>query len=428
MALIELVYISPVCLAISSNFLYIMDIFAFIFFLGIVSSKIASSNANGNAGTFNVLEYGAIGDGYKDDTQAFLKAWNAACSTTNGTPKLVVPKKKTFLLIPAMFSGPCKAKKIDFMISGKIVAPSSPSVWKGRDASQWLGFSGVSGLNVYGSGTIDGQGKGWWDQSCRYHPDLQGCTKLAPTTLKFLSANDISLSNIDFTNSPQTHVLVMGCNRMSVQNVMIQSPGDSPNTDGIHIHASHNISVIQSKIESGDDCISIGDYISNLYISNIECGPGHGISIGSLGLGGNFVQVENIHVKNVSLKGTTNGARIKTYQVGKGYVRNVTFEDIKFDSVDNPIIIDQNYCGVRGTCKELPTGVHISDVTYKGLYGTSTTEVAINLNCSRSVSCTGISLESIKLTSAKAGKQATANCANARGKETGVLPGLCLRN
>ncbi|XP_059654742.1 polygalacturonase ADPG1-like [Cornus florida] len=407
----------------------IKNILKFLFFiLGIVSSKIASSNANGNAGTFNVLEYGAIGDGQKDDTQAFLRAWNAACSTTNGTPKLVVPKKKTFLLIPAMFSGPCKAKKIDFMILGKIVAPSSPSVWKGRDASQWLGFSGVSGLNVYGSGTIDEQGKGWWDQSCRFHPDLQGCTKLAPTTLKFLSGNDISLSNIDFTNSPQTHVLIMGCNRMNVQNVMIKSPGDSPNTDGIHIHASHNISVIQSKIESGDDCISIGDYISNLYISNIECGPGHGISIGSLGLGGNFVQVENIHVKNVSLKGTTNGARIKTYQVGKGYVRNVTFEDIKFDSVDNPIIIDQNYCGVRGTCKELPTGVHISDVTFKDLYGTSSTEVAINLNCSRSVSCTGISLQSIKLTSARAGKQATANCANARGKETGVLPGPCFRN
>ncbi|XP_059658687.1 probable polygalacturonase At3g15720 [Cornus florida] len=382
------VYILPLCLAISSTFSYIMDIFAFIFVLGIVSLVISSANANGNASTFNVLNYGAIGDGKKEDSPAFLEAWNAACSTVKGTPKVIVPEKRTFLLNPVVFSGPCKAKKIDFMISRKIVAPSSPNAWKGRDASQWLAFSGVSGLNVYGSGTIDGQGKGWWDQSCRYHPELQGCTKLAPTALKFLSGNDISLSNADFTNSPQTH----------------------------------------SKIGSGDDCISIGDYISNLYITNIECGPGHGVSIGSLGLGGNFVQVENIHVSNLSLNGTTNGARIKTYQVGKGYVRNVTFEDNKFDSVDNPIIIDQNYCGVRGTCKELPTGVHISDVTYKGLYGTSSTEVAINLNCSRWVECTGISLQSIKLTSAKDGKQATANCVNAHGKETRVLPGPCIGN
>ena len=38
-------------------------------------------------------------------------------------------------------------------------------------------------------------------------------------------------------------------------------------------------------------------------------------SIGSLGKGGNFVQVENIYVSKVYLKGTTNGARIKTWQV-----------------------------------------------------------------------------------------------------------------
>lgn len=38
-------------------------------------------------------------------------------------------------------------------------------------------------------------------------------------------------------------------------------------------------------------------------------------------------------------------------KVGKGYVREVTFEDLYLDSVKNPIIIDQNYC--RGACKEL---------------------------------------------------------------------------
>ncbi|CAK9147123.1 unnamed protein product [Ilex paraguariensis] len=405
-----------------------MDIFALVFIIGLVSSNIAWSNAEGNPDSFNVLDYGAVGDGNTDDSKAFLVAWKAACSAETGTPEVVIPEETTFLVYPIIFTGPCMTDTINFTISGTIIAPNSPSVWEKHDASQWLAFSGVTGLIVDGMGMIDGQGKGWWDQSCKYHPDLEGCTKLAPTSLKLLSCNESSLSNIRFTNSPQTHVLVRGCNGLKVDNVLIQSPGNSPNTDGVHIHASRNLVITNSKIGSGDDCISIGDYTSNIYIAHVECGPGHGISIGSLGKGGNFVQVENIEVRNACFKGTTNGARIKTWQVGKGFVRKVTFENLEFNSVKNPLIIDQNYCNIRGACKEQSTGVQISNVIYKGMVGTSTTEIAINLNCSRSVPCHGISMESIQLKSDRDGKEVTATCIHAHGQETGVVPGPCLHD
>ncbi|KAE8735345.1 F18B13.22 protein isoform 2 [Hibiscus syriacus] len=149
--------------------------------------------------------------------------------------------------------------------------------------------------------------------------------------------------------------------------------------------------------------LCLGDHTTNIHISHVKCEPGHGISIGSLGRAGNFVQVRNIRVNTVSFKGTTNGARIKTWQVGKGYVRGVTFENLSFESVKNPIIRDQNYCNVRGACRELETGVKIRDVVYKNLRGTSSTEV-ITLNCSRSVSCTGLLLQSVLLKSALTGK------------------------
>lgn len=42
--------------------------------------------------------------------------------------------------------------------------------WK--SASEWLVFSETNGLYVNGYGAIDGQGQAWWDQSCRYHPQL----------------------------------------------------------------------------------------------------------------------------------------------------------------------------------------------------------------------------------------------------------------
>ncbi|KAL6974224.1 galacturonan 1,4-alpha-galacturonidase [Sarracenia purpurea var. burkii] len=403
-----------------------MDFFALILVLRIVASEISCSNANGTTKTFNVLDYGAVGNGNTDDSQAFLKAWEDACSTPTCTSKLVVPKDKTFMVNPVLFTGPCKAKKIDFVISGIIQAPSSPTAWNGRDASQWLGFSGVAGLHVHGMGTIDGRGKGWWDRSCKYHPEMKGCTGLAPTALKFLSCSGSNLSNVHFINSPQTHILIMDCNGCHVNNLTIQSPENSPNTDGIHIQSSHHLTINGTKIGSGDDCISIGDYTSDVNIANVECGPGHGISIGSLGKDGNFVQVEDILVTHVFLKGTTNGARIKTWQVGNGYLRKVTFQNLKLDSVENPIIIDQSYWDASP--KKSARGVQVSNVTYKGIFGTSTSGVAVNLNCSRAVPCSGISMESIRLTATNAKVRVTAVCSNAYGKETRVVPGSCLQN
>lgn len=47
--------------------------------------------------TFHVGEFGAIGDGKTDDSQAFLKAWKE------------ISAAKTFLLNPTSFQGPCNS-------------------------------------------------------------------------------------------------------------------------------------------------------------------------------------------------------------------------------------------------------------------------------------------------------------------------------
>lgn len=72
------------------------------------------------------------------------------------------------------------------------------------------------------------------------------------------------------------------------------------------------------------------------------------------------------------------------------------------------------------------TGVHISNVIYRGVRGTSSTSIAINLNCSRSVPCSDITMESVHLTSAKPGKQVAAHCSNAYGQEFNIVPSSCL--
>ncbi|KAI3976302.1 hypothetical protein MKX01_021844 [Papaver californicum] len=69
------------------------------------------------------------------------------------------------------------------------------------------------------------------------------------------------------------------------------------------------------EIAGGYDCVSIRDKISYVYVRNYHCGPGHRVSIGSIGSGGTEAKVEEIHVENIKFVGTMFGCRIKTYQL-----------------------------------------------------------------------------------------------------------------
>ena len=67
----------------------------------------------------------------------------------------------------------------------------------------------------------------------------------------------------------------------------------------------------------------------------------------------------------------------------------------------------------------------VSDVKYRGIRGTSTTQVAVKFDCSASDPCTGITLENVNLTYYN--QAAEAFCSNAVGKALGLVqPKSCL--
>ncbi|KAM1412785.1 hypothetical protein ACFXTO_025468 [Malus domestica] len=83
----------------------------------------------------------------------------------------------------------------------------------------------------------------------------------------------------DVVNTPQTHILVWGSEGVYFSFIKTDSPGTSPNTDGIHIQDSQHVEIHGAELKSGDDCVSIGDYCSHIYITDESCGPGHGIRL-----------------------------------------------------------------------------------------------------------------------------------------------------
>lgn len=129
-----------------------------------------------------------------------------------------------------------------------------------------------------------------------------------------------------------------------MRNLKISAPKNSPNTDGIHIGQSNGVEISSSVIGTGDDCVSIGQGSKNINITDVYCGPGHGISVGSLGKAKDE-QVIGLTVRNCTFTETDNGVRIKTWPDStEGLASNFTFDNIVMNNVGNPIVIDQQYC------------------------------------------------------------------------------------
>ncbi|XP_008228378.1 PREDICTED: polygalacturonase-like [Prunus mume] len=153
-------------------------------------------------------------------------------------------------------------------------------------------------------------------------------------------------------------------------------------------------------------------------------------SVGSLGANGALEEVNNVYVKDCSFSGTTNGARIKTWQGGSVYARNITFEKITLDAAKNPIIIDQFYCDRDHNCKSQASALSVDYVKYIDFEGTSASEEAIKLDCDQNSGCHNIIMDRIKITSAVPGKKIYASCRNAIGTSLGTtVPNVpCLKS
>ncbi|PRQ26249.1 putative polygalacturonase [Rosa chinensis] len=378
-------------------------------------SFLASTAVADQSNVFDVTSSKYGGKPNSDISKALTMAWTDACASTS-TSTVLVPRG-TCKLLQAKFEGPCKAP-IQFQLQGTLQAP--------KDRSQlddfWISFNNIDMLTLSGGGTIDGQGALSWKEN---HDST-------PVDIWFQTVNNSTISDIASIDSAKFHISVHGCNNVTFQRLTITAPEDSPNTDGIHISSSTKITVSDSYIATGDDCVSIGDGSNQILVSNITCGPGHGISIGSLGKYPDEQPVVGVTVKNCTLTGTSNGARIKTWpdSPATSVACNILFQDMVMVNVKNPVLIDQNYCDKGKSCKQIiPSKVQISNVTFKDIRGSSSSPVAVKLDCSHSAPCQNVELSDIDLTySGDKKDEITSECNNVKPRITGMTRALACAN
>ena len=205
-------------------------------------------------------------------------------------------------------------------------------------------------VRITGSGRIDGNGGKWWaKQKDKTLPHPR------PYLVCFQNCKDITMDGVTLVNSPCWTVHPLYCDHVSLRNLTIRNPADSPNTDGINPDSSRNVRIADCLIDVGDDCIAIKagtedtpvkQICENIIISGCHMLHGHGgVVIGSEMSGG----VKNVLVTDCVFQSTDRGIRLKTRRGRGGSAENLQFYHILMEDVLCPFVFNMYYfCGKDG--------------------------------------------------------------------------------
>ncbi len=281
--------------------------------------------------------YGATGNGTTKDTAALQKAINACAG--GGTVELTSGKYLSgSLTLPG---------NITFQIDSGATLLASQSAADypsgGSHLQALLLASNGNNVTITGGGTIDGQGAPWWSEIKAEKAAGQTLSP-RPPMIDLESVTTATISNITIKNAPNGHIMMKKASGVTITGITISSPSDSPNTDGIDVWSSSNVSVTNSTIDDGDDDIAIDSSPSDgpahdISLSSCTILHGHGLSIGSYTGGG----VYNVNIHDNTLTNTQNGVRIKSARDRGGEVHAITYTHLTMTNVATPILVTGYY-------------------------------------------------------------------------------------
>ncbi|MGD9929208.1 MAG: glycoside hydrolase family 28 protein [Mangrovibacterium sp.] len=359
----------------------------------------------------NVLEHGARTDGEYLNTEVIRELIEAASQEGGGT-----------LYFPAgdYLTGPIHLKSnitiyleagatLRFSNDFDHYLPMVPSRWEGTTVvnfSPLIYAYEAENITITGRGTLDGQGKKWWD----YHhflysqpktfkskwqqlfaennpdvllpdiPDMVTRGFLRPPFIQPMYCKNIRIEGITIINSPFWTVNPQFSENITIDGVTINNP-KSPNTDGINPESCKYVHISNCHISVGDDCITIKSGkdrsgraeaapCENITITNCTMLSGHGgVVIGSEMSG----DVKKVTISNCVFEGTDRGIRIKSTRGRGGVVEdirvsNVIMKDIREEAIKlnmyyskteyepvserTPVFRNIHFSGITGNAKQ----------------------------------------------------------------------------
>ncbi|WP_233598517.1 glycoside hydrolase family 28 protein [Erwinia sp. 198] len=238
-----------------------------------------------------------------------------------------------------------------------------------KENEAFIFASHVKNIAITGGGILDGDGeKTWWPEALKIRGEVRGGNKKAFTDRFpgvplangvprpwFVEFNDVTggkIQKLHLTNSPMWNIVIRNSTDIHVSDVKINNPVTSPNTDGIDIVSSQNVTVSNMDIYTGDDNIAIKSGLvngtaaasKNITINNSIMREGHGISVGSETANG----IGKVTITGVTFLNTENGVRIKSARDRGNTIGPLVASHLTMTNVTTPILVTNSYSGQAG--------------------------------------------------------------------------------
>lgn len=311
----------------------------------------------------NVKDFGAVGDGFNDDTAAFTAALSclAGRDAVLEVPAGVYNIKQIFLTDGvtlylekgATLSASCDRSDypvLPALIVGK--GELNAGTWQGEEAECFaspITAIGRSNVCIAGDGVIDCNAeKGDWYVD---HRKKRGAWR--PRGVFFNRCKGVTMLGVTVKNTASWNIHPYFCRDVKLFSLNLVNPPHMPTTDGIDPDCCDGVEIVGADISVGDDCIALksGTFgfakkyqtpCRNVVIRNCLMREGHGgVVFGSELSGG----IERVTVEKSLFFGTDRGLRIKTRR-GRGRIGKcdgVVFENIKMTNVKTPFVINMYY-------------------------------------------------------------------------------------
>ena len=301
-----------------------------------------------------ITDYGAVGDGQTLNTKA-IQALIERCAAEGGG--VVVVPKGTFLT-GAIFlkQGVNLQIEKDGVLQGTANPQDYPQVktrWEGVErewTSALVNADGVTGVELTGAGTIDGNGEEWVRRAAaerqaqpqNANPAVVAPRRGRPRLICIQNSRRVRIANLNLRNQAVWCLHILYSEDVVVEGITIRAAHNIPSSDGIDVDSSRKVRISRVDIDVNDDCISIksgkdenGLRVNRpseeILIEHCRFSYGHGgVAMGSETSGG----IRNVEIRDcVAEAGNWAPLRFKTQPSRGGVVEKIVFRNIQLRNV-----------------------------------------------------------------------------------------------